>query len=606
MNERALSLAEGFVSAHYVQAGGEALRANERLVRSVLAQRRCPEKGMSDVAIEWLLHQLALMDTNNFPAHFGAGEREGRVAAPLVARRNYGLAHGIGRSGDILSDQPKAAGSSLIHKLTNCMMLDLLRLAGAPSIESAVVFPMATGMTLSLVLSALALLRRDEKRKEEPDLPKGAVEDEPRYVIWTRIDQKTALKCIEAAGFVPELVELRHAPLQRKGSCGSVLGSETCLHPFFLQVHLDDIVAAIQRVGGPKHVLCVLSTTSCFAPRIPDDVLAIAKYCKAMNIPYVINNAYGVQSRVIMRRLDAAMRLGRIDAMVQSGDKNFLVPVGGAVLSGKKHVVGRAAALYAGRAGISPILDLFITALSMGRGGFQRLWDVRYEVLSMFRQGLRRFAMARGEVLLEEEGVNDTAASTTGFTGAAATTSCTVRGTHRNDISFAVTMHTVGGAANAKAIGARLFRGAVTGPRVIVPDSTIKQLCGLSFRNYGMHTNEVLPCPLLVMACGIGTTAEEVHGVMERLEVAWPLPKPPSSSVPLVVAAAGEEGEIPVTAIAASVMEPPLEKITDGAPKSILNYGVDESEEEEEEEASSPQEEGRQGEKSDGEGSERH
>ncbi|EAN86829.1 putative O-phosphoseryl-tRNA(Sec) selenium transferase [Trypanosoma cruzi] len=568
MNERALSLAEGFVSANYVQAGGEALRANERLVRSVLAQRRCPEKGMSDVAIEWLLHQLALMDTNNFPAHVGAGEREGRVAAPLVARRNYGLAHGIGRSGDILSDQPKAAGSSLIHKLTNCMMLDLLRLAGAPSIESAVVFPMATGMTLSLVLRALALLRRDEKRKEMPDLLKGAVEDEPRYVIWARIDQKTALKCIEAAGFVPEIVELRHAPLQRKGTCGLGLGSETCLHPFFLQVHLDDIVAAIQRVGGPKHVLCVLSTTSCFAPRIPDDVLAIAKHCKFMNIPYVVNNAYGVQSRVIMRRLDAAMRLGRIDAMVQSGDKNFLVPVGGAVLSGKKHVVERAAALYAGRASISPIVDLFITALSMGRGGFQRLWEVRYEVLNMVQQGLRRFAMARGEVLLEEEDVNDIAASASaaGSTGAAATASCTVRGTHRNDISFAVTMHTVGGAANAKAIGARLFRGAVTGPRVIVPDSTIKQLCGLSFRNYGMHTDEVLPCPLLVMACGIGTTAEEVRGVMERLEVAWPLPRT-LSSAPLV---------------AASVMEPPLEKIKDVAPEVVVNYGVDDSGEEEE------------------------
>lgn len=38
------------------------------------------------------------------------GEREGRVVCPLVARRHYLLAHGIGRSGDIAAEQPKAAG----------------------------------------------------------------------------------------------------------------------------------------------------------------------------------------------------------------------------------------------------------------------------------------------------------------------------------------------------------------------------------------------------------------------------------------------------------------------------------------------------------------
>lgn len=39
----------------------------------------------------------ALMDSNNFPDNVGVGEREARVACPLVARRNYRLAHGIGR-----------------------------------------------------------------------------------------------------------------------------------------------------------------------------------------------------------------------------------------------------------------------------------------------------------------------------------------------------------------------------------------------------------------------------------------------------------------------------------------------------------------------------
>lgn len=40
------------------------------------------------------------------------------------------MAHGIGRSGDITAIQPKAAGSSLMMKLTNAMVLDTIRIAG--------------------------------------------------------------------------------------------------------------------------------------------------------------------------------------------------------------------------------------------------------------------------------------------------------------------------------------------------------------------------------------------------------------------------------------------------------------------------------------------
>ncbi len=40
------------------------------------------------------------------------------------------LGHGIGRSGDISAVQPKAAGSSILMKLTNSMVLDIIRLSG--------------------------------------------------------------------------------------------------------------------------------------------------------------------------------------------------------------------------------------------------------------------------------------------------------------------------------------------------------------------------------------------------------------------------------------------------------------------------------------------
>lgn len=44
--------------------------------------------------------------------------------------------------------------------------------------------------------------------------------------------------------------------------------------------------------------LCVLTTTSCFAPRASDDVEAVARLCKHAGVPHIINNAYGVQVRL--------------------------------------------------------------------------------------------------------------------------------------------------------------------------------------------------------------------------------------------------------------------------------------------------------------------
>ena len=70
------------------------------------------------------------MDSNNFVDSCGLGEREGRVFSNLVARRNYGLAHGIGRSGDVTEMQPKAIGSTIINKLTNELLLDCLKISG--------------------------------------------------------------------------------------------------------------------------------------------------------------------------------------------------------------------------------------------------------------------------------------------------------------------------------------------------------------------------------------------------------------------------------------------------------------------------------------------
>ena len=95
------------------------------------------------------------MDSNTFLDNVGVGG-EARVRSPLVRRRHAGLAHGIGRSGDVAAEQPKAAGSSLLSKLTNLLVGDAFRIAGLAAARWCCAL---TGMTLTLTLLAMRSLR---------------------------------------------------------------------------------------------------------------------------------------------------------------------------------------------------------------------------------------------------------------------------------------------------------------------------------------------------------------------------------------------------------------------------------------------------------------
>lgn len=174
------------------------------------------------------------MDSNNFHGNCGAGEREGRVFSRIVADRHYRLSHGIGRSGELLSVQPKAAGSSIVAKLANCLALDALRMAGATHVADCFVVPMATGMTLCLTFLALRYIRPTAK-----------------FIIWPRVDQKSCYKSMVTAGFIPIVVE------------NVMVGEE-------LHCDVDDVDRKLRELGV-GNVLCIHCTTSCFAPRAPDE-----------------------------------------------------------------------------------------------------------------------------------------------------------------------------------------------------------------------------------------------------------------------------------------------------------------------------------------------
>lgn len=262
----------------------------------LLEQRKLPTEGWDDQLIELFLHELSVMDSNNFVGNVGVGEREARIASALVARRHYGLGHGVGRSGDIAAIQPKAAGSSLMARLAESLALDLIRLAGVKRAAACILLPLATGMGLVMTLLTL--------RASRPAA---------RYVVWPRIDQKSCFKAISTAGFEPVVVENR------------VVGDE-------VSCDLDALAAKVGSLGA-ENVLAVVTTTSCFAPRAPDPLVEVATLCKEHAIPHVVNNAYGLQSSKCTHLLNEAIRAGRVDAFVSSTDKNLLVPVGGALVA---------------------------------------------------------------------------------------------------------------------------------------------------------------------------------------------------------------------------------------------------------------------------------
>jgi O-phospho-L-seryl-tRNASec:L-selenocysteinyl-tRNA synthase len=147
------------------------LNSVDKKINDLLAQRQIPAKPWNQLEIQIFMNKIAAMDSNNYQDRAGIGEREGRIFSEMVAQRNFNLGHGIGRSGDLNALQPKAAGSSMVLKLTRTMTMHALKLSGLNLIKDLIVIPAATGVGLSLVLQAL--------RVKNPLATK---------VVWSRID----------------------------------------------------------------------------------------------------------------------------------------------------------------------------------------------------------------------------------------------------------------------------------------------------------------------------------------------------------------------------------------------------------------------------------
>ena len=277
-------------------------------------------------------------------------------------------------------------------------------------------------------------------------------------MVWPRIDQKTCLKCIRTANLEPLVVEEKLV--------GDALTTD---------------VEAIDKVlrERSEEILCVLTTSSCFAPRVPDSLEAVSQLCKKYDVAHVLNNAYGLQCSKIANAIKESMRQGRLDCVVQSTDKNFMVPVGGSLIfSQRPQLIKQISEKYPGRACSSPIVDLFITLLEMGKTGIKRLYKERKENFKYMKEKAQTVMQRLGERVLE---------------------------TRDNSISLRLTLGNILKDQDPVELGSMLYSKKVMGHRILTSKDEAQKLCGNTFMNYGSHHQHYPFLPYMTIACAIGT-----------------------------------------------------------------------------------------------------
>ena len=206
-------------------------------------------------------------------------------------------------------------------------------------------------------------------------------------------------------------------------------------------------------------------------------------------------------------------------AVVQSTDKNFLVPVGGAiVISPTKAVIDAISGCYPGRASMTPILDLFITLLSMGQTGYQRLLQERLRLRSDMLVGLRQLCDKHGLVLLNAPyntisiGISlDTLLTTSSNTTTTTSADTTVNISQEQSDAIKSAQESL------TFLGSMLYQRCVSGCRVVSCTGEVKKVAGYDFCDWGAHMNNYPHCYFTV-ACSVGITDTDVIIFIERLD----------------------------------------------------------------------------------------
>jgi O-phospho-L-seryl-tRNASec:L-selenocysteinyl-tRNA synthase len=180
-----------------------------------------------------------------------------------------------------------------------------------------------------------------------------------------------------------------------------------------------------------------------------------------------------------------------VDVVVQSTDKNFMVPVGGSFMVARKGCEGllldRVNTLYPGRASMGPTMDVLMTLLHLGESGWRAALGRRDGVKARLEAKLKETCVAMGETPILVPG---------------------------NDISFGMTLDSFGD--NASFLGAMLFKRCASGARVLVNSGKETTVAGVTFRNFG-QSHDAYPHSYLTVAAALGMKEEEVDEFFDRL-----------------------------------------------------------------------------------------
>jgi O-phospho-L-seryl-tRNASec:L-selenocysteinyl-tRNA synthase len=319
-----------------------------------------------------------------------------------------------------------------MQQVADRVAVDAIRKLGLSNVKDGVVLPLATGMSIALVLGAL---------RRELDVQR---------VLYPRLDHVSPLRAIAFAG-------LEHVPIP------------TILEGDAVQADISEI----ERMLSKNESCAVLATTTFFPPRISDPVKKISRLCSDNGVPLVINNAYGVQSEAIMASICSAIDAGRVDAVVQSSDKNFMAPVGASiVVTPETNRTEWIAETYAGRATAAPVVQTLAAMLAIGREGYLKLREEQRENRAFLEKKMNEIADSVNQRVLSVE----------------------------NAIACAMTLDGL----PAREIGVRLYGRRVTGPRVVE-----KGDFGSCIDNY--------PHNYLVMNAAIGASRTDVERATTKL-----------------------------------------------------------------------------------------
>lgn len=415
-------------------------------IKTLFEQKSVPKEPWSDEQIEFLLRTLSNMDTDKDSNAARVGEREARIASKLHLQTSAGFCHGVGRSGFLTAPQPKAPGGSIMYEISNYLARDILRSYGLPNIKEAIVVPLCTGMSLSLTLGAL---RPDGDKKYS---------SRKKTVLIPQIDHKSLLKSIELMGLKTKIIK------------GKIFGDAVRIPTEDIETNIDNDCYAI------------ISITSFFPPREPDNIKEISKLAQEKDLVHIIINAYGVQSPEWMKLIRSAIDAGRVDAIIQSTDKNFLTPVGGSLIaSPAKENIIKISQTYAGRASATPVVNFLISMLSLGINGYQKLIEEQQQNRKLLEEKLSIVAKNLNERILEIY----------------------------NPVAVALSLENLK-EEHLFAIGGALYNLRVTGPRVYNPKESAFGTC---CENY--------PTPYIVMNAAIGSKKEDIVSAVERFEKAY-------------------------------------------------------------------------------------